>query len=276
MTTVTINDKIVCPLYESWNEIPSHLLVAIAPTLLQKEISLADRSYIAATLLGFGTKDLRKPLRKAKPGDWDYLSTQVLALVLPRYDFLFEDIQLTDQPQAALVVPSRMRLLGSKVFYGPASDFNNLTLAEFSDLEYCINQYDSTGEELWLNRFMAILYRPRNEQHTRRSANFSGDVRQPYNIHLNDEYAELLRRIPAGCKAAAVLWYYGCRNAITEANKNLFSKDNQDKANGASWTDVIHELSGPKFGSIEQTGKTLLKVILRELQLIHQRQMELA
>ncbi len=180
----------------------------------------------------------------------------------------------------AITVAPFYQFFGTRTLHGPADSFNNLTIAEFSDTEECLEQYETTEEELWLNRFISVMYRPAQPTNSlkggplsfsSRQPNANGDVRVPYNFHANDFIAVMVSRISPAHKAAIMLWYLGCRAEIAAGYKFIFqqTKGKKSKESGG-FTDIIHLLAGPKFGTVEQTGRVLLKVALYELKLMHE------
>lgn len=267
MLSVTLNDKKTFMLPQSWNELTGAQLVAIAPLLLQRELSITIRAYIAFILCGFGKAAFTAKATR-KPDGYDYFANELIDQIVPRIDFLFDKNQLTAQLLPVLKVKKRFRFFGSTELYGPADDFNNLTIAEFADAEACLTQYEQTHDDIWFNRFVAVLYRPRKSKADIASPQFNGDYRQPYNFHLNDFIAAMLTGLKHSEKAAVLLWYYGCRSSFVESNAFLFR--GQGSTGGGTFTDVIHSLAGPKFGTLEETGRVLLKIAAKELFLMQE------
>lgn len=252
---------------ENWNELTAESLIAISVLLLKKDVSLIERSYIAWKLTdinndAFGVKASRKP------GGYDYFANELIDKLVPATQWLYQKNTLTKQLIPEIEVGESFQFFGTRKLYGPTDAFNNLTIAEFSDTESCLGNYEATNDEMWLNRFLAVLYRPKKKGVKPTAVDYDGDIRQGYNFHLNDFGAVMLSGVDARIKAAVLLWYYGCRNEITEQNSFLFTKG---KGSGdGSFTDVIHALAGPKFGTLDEAGRVPLKVALHELKLMHQ------
>lgn len=274
MLSVCLNNKktYVCP--ERWDELSGAQLISIAPYVLKADVPAADRAAIAYYLCGFGDDIFSVKAHRQKDG-YDYFANELIDRVIPRLSFLFEKNELTKQLLPEIEVGKKYRFFGTQKLYGPASNFDNLTIGEFSDTETCLKNFDSTGDELWMNRFIAVLYRPRKRIVEPHHPDYDGDIRQPYNFHLNDFISVMVSRLDVRVKCAVRLWYLGCRAALVEQNPFMFSKKTADKANEGSWAEVIHGLAGPKFGSFEQTGRANLKVVMKELHLLHERQKEL-
>ena len=269
MIPVTINDKQQYNLPENWNELTGKQLCAIAPYLFMKEIDLQQRSVIACKLLQLDYRVLKSAN--------DFLSLELINKILPLVSWMFEDITLTAQLLPVIDIPKHFMFFGSTKLYGPTANFNNLCIAEFSDTEFCLTEYQKTKEEKWLNLFIAILYRPKQKGIDTAAANYAGDIRQAYNFHLNDFIAVMVSKLDTNLKMAIMLWYLGCRAELVKDYKFLFSDGNKKAtAEGGSWTDVIHGLAGPKFGTVEQTMSANLKVVLKELSILHHQAAELA
>lgn len=260
MTTVYYNDHSVHTLPDNFDELTAAQLCAVAPFLLKAEVTEAERTVIALLLLQ--TNTVFSVSASKKPGGYDYLADELRVKLVPGLAWLFGKNTFTKQLMPKLRIPNAKLSWIKHTFYGLESNFDNITLEEYADAEFCLSEYARTSSELWLHRFLAVLYRPGSEKQKLKT----GDARKPYNIHENDMYGRHLSRLSENEKCAILYWYYGCRNVLTEDYSFLFSKENQGKAEqGAGWVDVIHGMAGTKFGNIHETGKTLLKVILTEM-----------
>lgn len=274
MISVNYNDTHTFKMPTDWNELSGSQLIAIAPYLFKKQVSTQEMGVIVYTLCGFGKVPLSSKAQRTK-GGYDYFANELQDKLFPHIKFLFEENKLTKQIITEIKVGAKYQFFGTRFLYGPADNFDNLTLAEFSDTESCLDNFDTTQEDIWLDRFLAVLYRPKKKIYHPHHADFDGDIRQPYNFHLNDFIATMVQKVPVNVKLAVVLWYTGCRNDFVSNNQFLFSKSNSDKAKETGgWTDVMHGLAGPKFGTVEQTGRTNLKVIARELKELHKHAQE--
>lgn len=265
MRQVLYNERQTLKLAENWNELSAEQLILIAPSLLQKEVSQPVQAWIAHVLLGIKNKAYNVKASRKK-GGYDYYGGELVDRIVPEIQFLFGKCQLTAQLLPVINVRKRFQFFGTTELHGPAESFNNITIAEFSDTESCLTQYEITGDVLWLNRFIAVLYRPQKTKHEIKSPEFNGDMRQVYNFHLNDFIAVMVSKLSIGMKAAILLNYYGCRAEFVECNSFLFEKG-KGKGEG-TFTDVIHALAGPKFGTVDETGRVLLKVAAKELKLM--------
>lgn len=260
MITVYLNDKGVSRLPESFNELTPEQLLAIAPFVGKAEYTEAEKLNVCFLLMQ--TNLMLTTKETLKKNAYEFFADELRTKVLPLVPFLFAENKLTAQ---LLPVVSVGRILKKK-FYGPSSQFNNLTLEEFSDAEDCLSHFEQTLDPIWISRFFAVLYRPGHPSHE----TLRGDARNVYNIHLNDKYGSQLMKLSEHHRAAILLWYQGCRAEVVSDYAFLFLKDKKDEAAQSSWVDVIHGMAGTKFGDIKATGRTLLKVILTEMRINYQ------
>lgn len=172
-------------------------------------------------------------------------------------NFVFESNTLTKCP-----LP-RVRL-GFHSYYAPNDGLGNIKASEFHFADLFFMQYSETGSEESLINLIATIYRP--------AKRFTKGIRVPFNHELIEDYAKHLKRLSYAQKQLILLWYIGCREAMIEANKDLFSKPNENEAqSGRGWLPLIMALSGDKFGTFEQTGLTDFALILMEIREANER-----
>ncbi len=264
MTEVIVNNTDRYLLPDSFNSLTGKQLCAIAPVLLKGNPTLEEKYSVAYFLCGFGNKyfSLRESLSDEP---YLYFTQQIYEQVMPALEFLYAENTLTEQLLPMIRVQREQRFFATQKLYGPAKNFENLTIAEFSDAETCIDNYEESKDELWLNRFLAVLYHPGSRLFA------SPDGRKPYNFHMNDLIAEMVSKVDAGTKAAIVLWFHGCRAQLVKDFGSLFSKAKAQTNEKTSWTAIIHDMAGAKFGTIDQTAQQPVRVIFYELNLLHQK-----
>lgn len=270
MITINVNDAHSFTLAEKWNELTGRQLIKIAPYILQPQVSLQQRSFVAYVLCGFGNKFF-KSAHSRKYNGYLYFANEIVDKVVPLTDFLYNDIKLTKQILPLIEVPGRFKFFGTTQLHGPSDNFNNLTLAEFADAEYWLNKFADTKQDIYFDRFIATLYRPAKRKLDVHSPEFNGDYRQAYNNHLTELIAAMVTKVDTAVKAAILVWYRGCRAEIVANNRWLFPKGgDKDKPGSGTWADVVHGLAGPKFGTVDETEKVFLKVILLEMKILHE------
>jgi hypothetical protein len=247
----------------AWNELTPLQLIAIAPVILSTVRPEDATPYIINSLLGWN-RDIKKVIRRTK--DVSVLFTDIRNKLYPLVDWIFKSNNLTKNILPVINIPAGFKYLSADKLYGPADSFNNLTIGEFDDAEYWFDLYHTGGMQDMhaLDMMIAILYRAPMPKYKPEM----GDIRQPYNIHLNELRAAQLAKVSVGIKKAILLWYMGCRSEIVESYPFLFKKSDKGGAAGLKgWTPIIYDLAGGKFGTLNETANTPLKTILYELQL---------
>lgn len=198
------------------------------------------------------------------------VSDEGLADLLLLTDFLFEDASFSRN-----IIP-RLRLGLFRKAYGPADNCSNLVFLEFTKAEVNYVRYLQTKEEKFLNRLVAVLYRPRKWWFTRLFENLeifglqkSGDIRNRFNDHSLEERATRIGRLPKPLRLAIMMFYHACRMRIIQQNGNVFPepdefdvKDPQDQP--GSWAHVIRTLAG-HLNDFERTAYQPLSLVLFDL-----------
>ena len=263
MTPVTFQNK-TYQMPGAWNELNAKQLIAIAPLILSGQSGESMAPYIINSLLGW-QHDIKKAIRRA--ADTSSLFTDIRAKLYPLMDWVFKSNDLTKNILPVINIPKGYEFLSADKLYGPADSFDNLTMGEFDDAEYWFDTFNASAmqDTHALDMMVAILYRSSVAKYKPEM----GDIRQPYNMHLNELRAAQLVRVPAGIKMGILLWYMGCRSDIVEQYGFLFKKSGKSSSGLAGWTPIIHDLAGGKFGNLKETNQTLLKTILYELKLNH-------
>lgn len=246
----------------AWNELSATQLIAIAPLILSGQSGESMGPYIINALLGW-ERDIRKAIRRAR--DTSSLFTDIRAKLYPLMDWVFKSNDLTKNILPVINIPKGYEFMSADKLYGPADSFDNLTMGEFDDAEYWFDQFTASAmkDTHALHMMIAILYRSGVPKYKPGM----GDIRERYNIHLNELRAAQLVKVPAGIKMGILLWYMGCRSEIVAQYGFLFKKSGKSNSGLSGWTPVIHDLAGGKFGNLKETNETLLKTILYELKL---------
>lgn len=268
MTITFQNKEYVLP--QSWSEVNATQLAAVAPILLSGTDIDTAKPLIINALLQWEDA-IVKAIKKAK--SVDLLYSDIAQKLYPLIQWVFTDKNITVNVIPTISINRKYKFLGADVLHGPADEFNNLTIGEFDDAEYWFNQYlDSNMQNAHaLHMLIAILYRAAKPKYIPDM----GDIRQPYNYHLNELRAAQIATISTGIQKAILLWYMGCRAKLVEDYKFLFDKK-KTTGNGLNgWTPIVYELAGGKFGTLEDTNNQLLKSIFYELRLMDIKRAEL-
>ena len=154
-----------------------------------------------------------------------------------------------------------------KGFYGPDSEWDNLTMAEWNACEIYYEQMVA-GDDEALNNLISVLYRKPKPSYDR-VKNIEGDIRIAFNANLCAYYAKKkIKKWNPSVKMAIVTWYDGCREMMKETY-DLFSNDNTtaDKKQPGMF-EIIRVLCGDKYGSFENVEKMNVHQAFRELELM--------
>ncbi len=184
--------------------------------------------------------------------------------MLPFIEWVFEQNTLTKQ-----------HLVSYRKMYGPADDFDNLTMGEWNACEIFYNgmvQHKDTesdmvneGDEDALNKLVAVLYRLPKPKYDK-VLNSDGDIRMPFNENEIDFYKKKIARWPAAVKMAIVLWYDGCREHLKE-QYDLF--DNADSGDGEpGMFELIRGMCGKRYGNFKEVEKMNVHIVMRELEMM--------
>ncbi len=148
MITIYYNDAAVTKLPESFEEMTAPQMLAVAPFLLKHNPDEYERTVIALLLLQ--TNQLFSISASKKKAGYDYLADELRVKLVPGLAWLFEKNTFTTNLFPMLKVPDGRFPFFTTKFYGPASNFDNITLDEYADAEFCLAEYARTNAELWL------------------------------------------------------------------------------------------------------------------------------
>jgi hypothetical protein len=151
-----------------------------------------------------------------------------------------------------------------RTYHGPRENFRNLLFSEFIFADAFFLRYLQTNDEAQLDQLVAVLYRPQRADYNPTSPAYGGDRREDFNEHLLPRRARRLRHLPHHVKYAVLLWYRGCRHALTTRFEYVFSGENNAKAAASGWADVLHQLADGVH-HIDATERQPLKTVLREM-----------
>jgi hypothetical protein len=146
--------------------------------------------------------------------------------------------------------------------YGPADDFDNLTMGEWNACEIFYRDLVEESSDEALDKLVAVLYRKAKPEYDRK-LNTDGDIRQPFKMFEIDYYSKKIKHWPAEVKLSVLLWFDGCREQLKQCY-SLF--DGTGTAPGdPGMFDVIRGLCGDKYGSMKNVEDLNVHLALREL-----------
>lgn len=157
-------------------------------------------------------------------------------------------------------------------YYPAASGFRNVTGFEYADLENQLQMIISgNNAERALLRILANLYRRTDSKSDPKSADYAGDVREPFNSWVIDSRADEIIGISNEYVLSALIFYLLNRNRIYDTYDKVFDHEDDTDLNGPvvdrpiqiGITGMILELAETgMFGDFEKTGKTYIHTLL--------------
>jgi hypothetical protein len=239
-----------------WAELSPKQFATIAQLLTYKK---ADRYTIISSLIAviFGPENYHI---------LNYLPDEELHALVPLTNFIYE----TPPSQAGNKFP--ILTLRKKRCSAPAPNLANLCFGEWCFLYEFYSAYLSTNDPKLLDKLIATIYRPIDRNQLPDNANYTGDIREPFNENLIDQRARALGDIAEYVKRAIFEWLSGALAAVMEMRPNVFpeptGEDNPEEADGENrtWLTVFRELLGPKWGTIEQLKNTNAMFVLDALE----------
>jgi hypothetical protein len=240
----------------TWDELSAKQLLLLMPVLYGKYPDLVRQRLDALRiLLGVSTS----LLLRFKP-------VQMIELK-PLTEFLLTG-ECTLSRQLLPVVR-----LGLRRYHGAGAGFDNLRFLEFVFADSFYQAYLDTKEEAWLDKLLAVLYRPARL----RGGRAAGDWRQPFNDNLLERDTARLARLPQATKLAILTWYRGCRYGLQQRYPLVFtpSQEQQAASRPDGWAYVLREVSGGPFGDFDATGRQYAHTVLAKMQDDLQRALDL-
>lgn len=246
--------------FENWNEMDKPYLLFLAKNFDRLICYKKDVEFqILATLQLFN-------LRWWKP----LLSLNIMKASAPQMTGLTElthflapldKIDLTNQ-----LLP-KIRHRGTWLL-GPKEALSNITLQEFAYADKAFIDFINNKNFQSLDRLIAILYRPKKACFSENSPNYQGDLRIAFNAFKINQQLKRIKYLDWHYKMAICMFFWGSRNFLAKAYPHVFSSGNKRtaKSQKLGWIQVIFDLSGEKFGTIQQTANEKLYTVLAFLE----------
>lgn len=262
---------------ESWNELTGAQLVRLSAILQKEELTLGDRLLMFRICTGMGWYYFHQlafmPGWLSEKLYWKKAETMLgIHRNLHLLEFLTKGNTLTTQ-----LLPRLGR------FYGPESEFGNLTMKEFSYSELHYLGYREHKDRDSLVKLVATIYRPAKKSYDRRK-NEDGDVRVPFNEHLVDHFAKQIRKMSTRKLLAVYYWYEGCRLRLIELFPKVFDGKESDLESFGLFSLVTNVAEDGVLGNFYEIQTQYVHVVLLRLterinmaeylEAEHQRQME--
>lgn len=288
MHTIEIPDnKKTISIPEHWDECTPDQLAMILQRAYQVSSGIIDMNtfyiIVFAKLTGLKAGSRYHFLRRLAPRKFSDINATIFQLAQQLCSWPFAQAPQLDPdepPRMELNYDTVKNLLtpikaGGVTFYGPADLLSDITFAEFraalremdAHIEAAKDPEATTEALEYLNRFMAILYRPAKEKPGQRAAY------NPDDLHT---YTHLAKAIPLWQKNTALLWFTYCIKFIQTEDINidgqiinlavLFPKSTGGTGTakkGIGWAGLLFDVAkdGP-FGDAEKTDRIGLFDIL--------------
>lgn len=258
MHQVHIN-KTNYPLPSRWDELTANQVIKIAWLSTQR----LDRIKLAKLLFVVLTGSL--PWWKRVRLQWFYFFR---ANVTERGDLIFLTRSFAEFTQ---FTAQKLPKIGGKcvlkpTWYGPSTALANATLWEYVKAEQYFTRYLKDRNEEWLNKLVAVLYRPRRRD-------YDPQVHEDRRVPLIDTTipfrARQIARRPLPERIAILMWFDGCRSQIIRMFPLIFKKDETDTPDirqkmgatekSGNWLDLMTGLSAnmTQFAEIANTNLSI-------------------
>lgn len=173
-----------------------------------------------------------------------------------------EDITLTKN----LIRWIKPGLFGTKL-YGPDDGLSTMTAEEWMwvDLFYMAWRENNDFEDL--HKMVACMYRPKIASKKQYEVDFTGDIREPFNIHLIDGRVEKIKNLNEVELLAIMHWYESSRHVIVKDFDRVFTESNETDAEDYGWPAVFMAIAqdGP-FGNLEKVNGENVSTVLLHMQ----------
>lgn len=219
-----------------------------------------------------------KTMEKVPERDFSRISGEDLAVMisgLGAVKFYFGENLLTRNLQMEIQIPrpSGTPFVEGGILVGPSDNFGNMNMEEFSFadsffVKWSLGVPGQARNDRNLDMVCAILYRPVDPAKNSEAADYDGDMREAFNRHNVEARLPLMASVPTENKTAVAVWYEGCREAMINRYSRVFGGKKRDPGSspGDTWLEVMLAMSGGKFGSYNETAKTPLQLMMREME----------
>ena len=192
-------------------------------------------------------------------------------------DFLLDEVTLTAQLLPWLRLPGWRHWLRPR-YWGPRESLRNVSFAEFIFADAYFVAWAAQQNPAYLDQLVAVCYRPQRRPYRPGAAGYGGDRREDFNEHLVPGRARCFAALPKAEKLAVATWYRGCRQQLEQDFPLVFQQAPEADASApasSGWGQVLRELSGQAFGTLAETAKQPIRLVLAKMQDDAQRAQEL-
>lgn len=220
MTTLSINDsRFMLP--GTWNEFTCDQILRIAELSVLKITPINFKLHVLLAVTGLKVVE-DNPVNvdgmphyylKCHNKNIHLVSVQDLEACTRKIDFMFEkDVKgLTEKwvlnSWVTKNVIGEIKFDGH-LLYGPSDNLTNITTEEYIRCELSFYKYHEKHRIEYLNELVSALWRPAG-------GNNSTDKREPFDDGIALQRAKSLNKMPIKYKMAVLLFYSGCRKALS-------------------------------------------------------------
>lgn len=160
--------------------------------------------------------------------------------------------------------------VGSRTFHGPNTALFNTVYGEYLQALSAFVDYSKSGEEEYLDKMIATLYRPAKSFPWARkwSDKYSSDPRRTFNAELTEHYVKTLKLLSPEIKNAIYLYFASCQHFIANNDElyigggasmdlsQLFKKTGTNDGKGLGMVGTLYVISETHvFGNTEKTAR---------------------
>jgi hypothetical protein len=207
---------------------------------------------------------------------------RALQLLLNKSDFTFKlmkkDIIVRLLDDAVWIfstpAPTKQLLPKYKNYYGPESDFDNLTLVEFHHCEMAYYQFVKEKDDDQLTTLVANIYRHKKFNYDDKK-NMDGDVRERFNVYTVMFNESEIKHWPQYVKLAVLMWYDACRQHLEKMYPLAFGNKKMAQHGFMGLFDMIRNLSGTRYGTFAEVEQMFVHNAFAEIIAAKREEMEL-
>jgi len=176
-------------------------------------------------------------------------------------DFIFKEIKLTKLDLGELLPEG---------YAGPGEDFGNLILNEMVFAPQFYKGWHSTKKDYHLDMLCAVLFRVKGHPPTPFKGGLptlqaqaaADDARIPFDMYDVENNCVEIAKWDRKIKLAALLWFEGCSRLMKEQFPNTHEHTDDAAKEDRNPAEMVLSLAGPKFGTVDETGRTRYVTIL--------------
>lgn len=252
MKTVEIND-IEYQFPASWDDVPANKIAKIhtesvrygfKPQAAFTILLLATNLPESPTWLRFRKKETRNKIENivTLPGEWSHTLLKSENFL----GFVFKPNGLTHY----CITYFRHKC---RKYVGPDKHILNLKTIELVTAYNMFYMYSSKHKIEYLNKLIALIYRaPKPFNFFRKlSTNYERDARQKLNAYHWELSAERIASLDHGLKLVILRQFSTAWASFEKKHKALFDKSGTGKYDPETWIDILTNLAGGAFGTLE-------------------------